>query len=148
MAFLHEKHVVYFDLKSENVLVWKFPLPKIQNASQDVLLKITDYGISRISGATNEIRSSSITGTPGYIAPEVYTGKQQDLQSDKVLYLCLINFKIITMFYVFQIDVFAFGMFLYELLTLLRPFELALDHPDNLIRKKQRPQIPKSYKVV
>ena len=85
MAFLHEKHVVYFDLKSENVLVWKFPLPKIQNANQDVLLKITDCGISRISGATNEIRSSSIIGTPGYIAPEVYTEKQQDLQSDKVI---------------------------------------------------------------
>lgn len=87
MAFLHEKHVVYFDLKSENVLVWKFPLPENQNTNQDVLLKITDYGISRISGATNEIRSSSITGTPGFIAPEVYTGKQQDLQSDKVVSL-------------------------------------------------------------
>lgn len=35
-------------------------------------------------------------------------------------------------------------MFLYELVTLLRPFELAADHPDNLIRKKQRPQVPKS----
>lgn len=84
MAFLHEKHVVYFDLKSDNVLVWKFPLPGHENADQDVLLKITDYGISRIAGATKEIRFNSITGTPGFIAPEVYTAKQQDLQSDKV----------------------------------------------------------------
>ena len=51
---------------------------------QDVLLKITDYGISRISGTGNEIRYSSISGTPGFIAPEMYGGKQQDLQSDKV----------------------------------------------------------------
>ena len=84
MAFLHEKHVVYFDLKSDNVLVWKFPLPGHQRTDQDVLLKITDYGISRIASATKEIRSTSITGTPGFIAPEVYKGKQQDLQSDKV----------------------------------------------------------------
>lgn len=86
MAFLHDKRVVYLDLKSDNVLVWKFPLPAAghQNTNQEVLLKITDYGISRIAGATNEIRSTSITGTPGFIAPEVYTGKQQHLKSDKV----------------------------------------------------------------
>lgn len=84
MAFLHEKHVVYLDLKSDNVLVWKFPLPDYQNSDQDVLLKITDYGISRITSEANKIRCSSITGTPGFIAPEIYTGKQQDLISNKV----------------------------------------------------------------
>ena len=84
LAFLHSKHVVYLDMKSDNVLAWKFPLPGHQNTNQDVLLKITDYGISRMSSSTNEIRNSSITGTPGFIAPEVYTGKHQDLQSDKV----------------------------------------------------------------
>ena len=51
---------------------------------KDVLLKITDYGISRISSVASEIRSESISGTPGFIAPEVYTGRQQVLQSDKV----------------------------------------------------------------
>ena len=35
-------------------------------------------------------------------------------------------------------------MFLYELLTLLKPFELHADNPVNLIRKEKRPQIPKS----
>lgn len=84
LDFLHGKHVVYLDLKSDNVLVWKFPLPGHQNTDQEVLLKITDYGISRMSGTANEIRYSSIAGTPGFIAPEVYKGKQQDLQSDKV----------------------------------------------------------------
>ena len=85
LDFLHGKHVVYLDLKSDNVLVWKFPLPEHhQNTDQEVLLKITDYGISRMSGTANEIRYSSIAGTPGFIAPEVYTGKRQDLQSNKV----------------------------------------------------------------
>ena len=82
--------MVYLDLKSDNVLVWKFPLPGCQDTTQDILLKITDYGISRIAGAANEIRSTSITGTPGFIAPEVYIGKQQDLKSDKVLGLFII----------------------------------------------------------
>ena len=77
--------MVYLDLKSDNVLVWKFPLPEHhQNTDQEVLLKITDYGISRMSSTANEIRYSSISGTPGFIAPEVYTGRRQDLQSNKV----------------------------------------------------------------
>ena len=38
-------------------------------------------------------------------------------------------------------------MFLYELLTLLKPFELQSDSADVLIRKNQRPKIPESSKV-
>jgi len=91
LDFLHGKHVVYLDLKSDNVLVWQFPLPGHQNANQEVLLKITDYGISRMSGTANEIRYTSISGTPGFIAPEVYTGKHQDLQSDKVVHTVIAN---------------------------------------------------------
>ena len=79
--------MLYCDLKSSNVLVWKFPLPGYKNSSQEVLLKITDYGISRMCSAANQIRYASVAGTPGFIAPEVYTGiqKYKDLQSNKVL---------------------------------------------------------------
>lgn len=38
-------------------------------------------------------------------------------------------------------------MFLYELITLLKPFELCTENPDGLVRKGQRPQIPKETKV-
>ena len=82
MAFLHQKNVIYFDLKSDNVLVWKYPLPHTK-VDHRVWLKLTDYGISRISGADFEIRTSGINGTPGYIAPEVLLG-QNDLQANKV----------------------------------------------------------------
>ena len=46
-------------------------------------LKLTDYGISRVSGADFEIRSNGINGTPGYIAPEILLG-QSEFQADKV----------------------------------------------------------------
>ena len=75
---------MYLDLKSDNVLAWKFPMASHSKDDNDVLLKITDYGISRISSVASEIRSESISGTPGFIAPEVYTGRRQVLQSDKV----------------------------------------------------------------
>ena len=83
LAFLHQKHIIYFDLKSDNVLVWKFPLPNFSKVNQNVLLKITDYGISRVSSTAYEIRTSNIRGTPGYIAPEVLLGRNS-LQADKV----------------------------------------------------------------
>jgi len=88
LEFLHQKHVIYFDLKSDNVLAWKFPLPSFSKLSdQDVLLKITDYGISRVSSTEYEIRTSNVCGTPGYIAPEVLLGKNT-LQADKVQVNC------------------------------------------------------------
>lgn len=90
MNFLHAKHIVYLDLKADNVLVWKFPLPNSlfqkDPSSSPVLLKITDYGISRIySDIDNVIRYWSLSGTSGYIAPEVLLGSLKlELQPEKV----------------------------------------------------------------
>ena len=39
-------------------------------------------------------------------------------------------------------------MFLYELVALLKPFELQSDLPNEMIHKMQRPQIPESTKVL
>ena len=75
---------MYFDLKSDNVLAWRYPLPAHQNTDEDVLLKITDYGISRICGAAQDIRCTTAIGTPGFIAPEVLESNRKDLKSDKV----------------------------------------------------------------
>lgn len=90
MNFLHTKNIVYLDLKADNVLVWKFPLPNSQFqkhlGSPPVLLKITDYGISRCYSNTDTIvRYQAISGTSGYIAPEVLLNSSAyDLQPDKV----------------------------------------------------------------
>lgn len=75
-------------MKSDNVLVWRFPLPTSSSseADQSVLLKITDYGISRVSSTGYEIRTSSVDGTPGYIPPEVLLGRNV-VQADKVYVL-------------------------------------------------------------
>lgn len=86
--------MLHRDLKSDNVLVWKFPLPDHQNTDQEVLLKIADYGISRMSTVTNEIRYGSIGGTPGFIPPEVYTANYKNLQSNKVCIAIMLDFVV------------------------------------------------------
>ena len=114
--------------------------------SPPVLLKITDYGISRnYSNSNNVIRYRSIDGTSGYIAPEVLRSSLKfDLQPEKVTkqpswynyYFCSI----------LQIDVFSYAMTIYELLTLYKPYELLFDISSSVsfndaVSRMERPSI-------
>ena len=63
-------------MKCENVLVWSFPDPNVSDViNYQVMLKLTDYGISRSVSLSG---TKGFHGTPGYMAPEIlrYTGKE------------------------------------------------------------------------
>ncbi|KAM4810006.1 serine/threonine-protein kinase Chk2 [Rhinophrynus dorsalis] len=61
VQYLHENGVIHRDLKPENVL--------LSSASEECLIKITDFGQSKILGETSLMRT--LCGTPTYLAPEV-----------------------------------------------------------------------------
>jgi len=74
-------------MKSSNVLVWKFPSPHSSRLerlklSKNVLLKITDYGISQVS--IGLIINPMSCGTPGYMAPEILGSSKNIVSSEKV----------------------------------------------------------------
>ena len=58
LEFLHQKGIIYRDLKPENVLI-----------DAQGYIKITDFGLSRMNVKLNEAKS--ICGTPEYLAPEI-----------------------------------------------------------------------------
>ena len=60
---------------------------------------ITDFGLSRVLSA-NDAQMTGNVGTPLYMAPEVFDGEQYDE----------------------KVDVYSYGMLVYELISLHRPF--------------------------
>ncbi|XP_036432337.1 calcium/calmodulin-dependent protein kinase 1Db [Colossoma macropomum] len=63
--YLHSLGIVHRDLKPENLLYFNQDESKIM---------ISDFGLSKMEGATNDIMSTAC-GTPGYVAPEVLAQK-------------------------------------------------------------------------
>uniref|UniRef100_A0A1B6DQ53 non-specific serine/threonine protein kinase n=1 Tax=Clastoptera arizonana TaxID=38151 RepID=A0A1B6DQ53_9HEMI len=101
IEYLHQQHIIYRDLKSENVLVWSMPPPFENQFETPVHIKLADYGISRLTLPSG---TKGFGGTEGFMAPEImrYNGEEE---------------------YTEKVDCFSFGMFVYELLTLHQPFE-------------------------
>lgn len=84
----HEQGVVHRDIKPANLMIT--PAGR---------LKIADFGIARID-AVALTADAAVMGSPGYMAPECYSGAGVDARAD--LYAC--------------------GVLLYELLVGTRPF--------------------------
>jgi eukaryotic-like serine/threonine-protein kinase len=90
LAIAHEKGVVHRDIKSDNITL----TPRGQ-------VKIMDFGLAKLKGATKLTKSGSTLGTAAYMSPEQASGEEVDQRS----------------------DIFSFGVVLYELLTGQLPFK-------------------------
>jgi len=89
LGFAHKQQVVHRDIKPANLMF---------DASTD-LLKITDFGIARLSGA-GSTRTGIVLGTPSFMSPEQLEGRTVTGHS----------------------DLFSLGVSLFQLLTGQLPF--------------------------
>ncbi|XP_053136083.1 serine/threonine-protein kinase Chk2 isoform X2 [Hemicordylus capensis] len=66
VQYLHNSGIIHRDLKLENVL--------LSSHEEECLIKITDFGQSKILGETSLMKT--LCGTPDYLAPEVQDSAQ------------------------------------------------------------------------
>lgn len=90
LAYAHRHGVVHRDVKPANVYV-------LTSGS----IKVVDFGIAWLEGATGVTRTGILLGTPTYMAPEQFSGDPVD----------------------HRVDQWAVGVLLYELVSGKRPFE-------------------------
>jgi serine/threonine-protein kinase len=96
----HGRGVVHRDLKPDNVIL-------TTRAGQADFVKVLDFGIAKRSEAKDQAQEQKLTqqgmvlGTPPYMSPEQFTGKELDLRS----------------------DIYSLGVMAYEMLTGRLPFE-------------------------
>ncbi len=92
----HSQNIIHRDIKDDNIFV-----------GADNTYKIGDFGVSKL--LNDRSRAESMKGTPNYIAPEVYLGKEK---------------------YDNTVDLYSLGIVLYRLLNKLRfPFLPDYPHP-------------------
>lgn len=92
LAAIHAAGIVHRDIKPNNIL--------LDGVGAGVRLWITDFGLARaLEGDTTFSGRAAVAGTPGYIAPELFTGQQPSQAS----------------------DLYAFGVVLHEVFTGVKP---------------------------
>lgn len=97
----HKHHIIHRDIKPHNIII-----------DENLNVKVTDFGIARISTSSTITYTSSILGTVHYISPEQAKGKFIDEKS----------------------DLYSLGVVMYEMVTGRVPFDtdnavgIALQH--------------------
>jgi len=89
LGAFHREGIVHRDLKPENILV-----------TSDGVVKITDFGVARLRGASTLTEEGAMVGTPKYLAPEYVELGECDHRG----------------------DIYALGVIGYELLAGVSPF--------------------------
>lgn len=63
VQYLHEKHILHRDLKTQNIFLTKTNI-----------IKVGDLGIARVLENQNDM-ASTLIGTPYYMSPELFSNK-------------------------------------------------------------------------
>ena len=106
----HEKGIVHRDIKPQNIMLL-----------QDGTIKVTDFGIARLSDTATKTMTEKAIGSVHYIAPEQAKGSKTDGKS----------------------DLYSIGVMLYEMITGKLPFEADSAVSVALMQLQSTPTMPR-----
>ncbi|MBQ4052378.1 MAG: Stk1 family PASTA domain-containing Ser/Thr kinase [Clostridia bacterium] len=109
LAHAHERGIVHRDVKPHNIVLLK-----------DGTIKITDFGIARLTKFDTQTISDMTIGSVHYISPEQASGDRTDARS----------------------DIYSVGIILYEMLTGKLPFEAETAVAVALKQVQAQPDLP------
>lgn len=109
LAHAHERGIVHRDIKPHNILLLK-----------NGTIKITDFGIARLTKFDTQTISDMTIGSVHYISPEQASGDRTDERS----------------------DVYSMGIILYEMLTGKLPFDADTAVAVALMQVQSQPDLP------
>jgi hypothetical protein len=120
LHYLHSLNIVHRDLKSDNIFVsW-------DGQKNPKTLRIGDFDVSKIL-QKGKVAFTQNVGTPGFIAPEVMNSAESHQGHGA------------------EADIWSFGMILFELLTLKRPYyDVDVFQVFTVNASGARPKIPES----
>ncbi|CAK9856299.1 unnamed protein product [Sphagnum jensenii] len=133
MQYLHRKKITHRDLKAANMLMNPAEIPELKKAGY-VDVKVADFGTSKMLNATCTFSPQTMTGTTGWMAPEVSFKPEEDSRTMK--------------YYPLKSDVYSYAMTCYEILSGLTPFEgIPRATLAEKVRSGFRPSLPKSLPI-
>jgi serine/threonine-protein kinase len=120
LARAHQMGVVHRDLKPENIMLVK----GAPDDTEPPHVKLTDFGIAKVTGEPALTLNQQLFGTPGYIAPEYVGGLGIDGRS----------------------DIYSLAVVVYELITGVLPFE-GKGQSELLLKPLTSAPIPPSQRI-
>jgi serine/threonine-protein kinase len=123
LEYAHRQGIIHRDVKPGNLMVIGGPAGNSVGATDEMSVKLADFGIARATEQTRITQVGSVVGTAAYLAPEQARGEEATPAA----------------------DVYALGVVLYQLLTGRLPYEGGSLAELAIRRENERPLPPTSY---